>query len=277
MSETLHEVEDDDVENTLDSNFKKTSFTRRFRRRLKRFIKRRKVRKAEQEIVELQKFTMICAIGNPALPISKADKWIKLFMMMTQEAWQLFVKIGGLIIRYFTQYSKVLVKIAMKHPYFITFATFSSSILLILDYNYKQFGKRMWWHDRLIIIILSLGAIWLLSILMEAEAFNTILEWLKSILIRIIWTLRYFNNIIDSSFNSSIKSQTQDLANTPKPSKAKDFKEFAFFSVLTALIARYFFERFKRKLVGEGHFTDEIIKLIEFDIDYYLPKLSRSS
>ena len=110
-----------------------------------------------------------------------------------------------------------------------------------------------------------------MSALIKAEAFKTIIEWLKSILIQIILILR--------SFTSSIDSYTQDRVDKPKPSKAEDFKVFVFFSVLTALTTRYLLSVFKRKVVGDGPLSNELINILELEIDLsdYLPKVSRNS
>ena len=108
-----------------------------------------------------------------------------------------------------------------------------------------------------------------MSALIKAEAFKTILEWLKSILIQIILSLR--------NFNSSIDSYTQDKVNKPKPSKAEDFKVFVFFLVLTALTTRYLLSVFKRKVVGDGPLSNELIHILEIDLSDYLPKVSRKN
>ena len=260
---------DDYVAKILNSGFREKFLTRRFRRRFHRFIQKRKVLKATQKMIEFQKFSMICAVGNPALPISKEEGFFKLFWIMTQEAWHLFLKIGGLIIKILKNRGTSLIKLVMKHPYFSMFTVFTSCALLLLNHLARKFGRKLQWYDRLIIIILSLVATWLMSVVIKAEAFKTILEWLKSILIQIILGLR--------SFNSSIDSHTQDITYKPKPSKAEDFKVFVFFSVITAITTRYLLHLFKRKVVGDGPFTNELINIVELDLSDYLPKVSRNS
>lgn len=249
---------------------KKKCLTRRFKRRVQRFIQKPKFLKAKQEIIEFQKFSIIYAVGNSALPISEKEGFVKLFLMMVGEAWKLFVKIGGLIIKFLKIRATFLIKFLMKYPYLNTFAVYVSCALLLLNYLAKKFKRKLGWYDRLLIIILSLLATWLMSIVIKAEAFKTIIEWLKSILIQIILNLRNFNSLIDSS--------TQDRVDKPKPAKADDFKVFVFFAVLTALTTRYLLSAFKRKVVGDGPFTDEIIKILELEINLndYLPEVSRN-
>ena len=251
-------VGDDYVEKTPNSVFRRKSLNRRFRRRLQRFIQKRKVLKAQQEIIELQKFSMICAIGTPALPINGKEGFVQLFLMMTGEAWALFVKIGGLIIKFLQTRSTYLLKLVMKHPYFSLFTVYASCSLLLFNHLAKKFGRKLRWFDRVIMIILLLLATWLTSAVIKAEAFKTILEWLKSILIQVIMSLRTFNSRIDSYFNSS----TDLSIDKPKPSNAKEFRAFVFFSILTTITMRYFLYLFKRKLVGDGPFTDKIIHKI---------------
>lgn len=238
------------------SGFREKFLTRRFRRRFQRFIQKRKVLKAKQEMIEFQKFSMICTVGNPALPISGEEGFVKLFLMMTQETWNLFLKIGGLIIKFLKNRGTSLIKLVMKHPYFSMFTVFTSCALLLLNHLARKFGRKLQWYDRLLTIILALVATWLMSVLIKAEAFKTILEWLKSILIQIILGLR--------SFTSSIDSHTQDTSaiDKPKPSKAEDFKVFVFFSVITAITTRYLLHQFKRKVVGDGPLTNELINIV---------------
>lgn len=263
----IDKVGDDYVAKTPNSVFREKCLTRRLRRRFQRFIQKRKVLKAKQEM----KFSMICAVGNPALPISGKEGFVKLFLMMVGEAWNLFVKIGGLIIKFLKTRATSLIKLLMKYPYFSMFTVFTSCALLLINHLARKFGRKLRWYDRLIIIILSLLATWLMSALIKAEAFKTIIEWLNSILIQIILILR--------SFTSSIDSYTQDRVDKPKPSKAQDFKVFVFFSVLTALTTRYLLSVFKRKVVGDGPLSNELINILELEIDLsdYLPKVSRNS
>jgi hypothetical protein len=273
LIEELDEVGDDYVGKTPNSVFREKCLTRRFKRRVQRFIQKPKFLKAKQEIIKFQKFSMICAIGNPALPISGKEGLVELFLMTVGKAWDLFVKIGGLIIKFLKNRATSLIKLVMKYPYFSMFTVFVSCALLLLDHLARKFGRKIQWYDRLIILILSLIATWLLSVVIKAEAFKTIIKWLKSILIKIMLILR--------SLNSSIGSYTQDTSaiDKPKPSKAEDFKVFVFFSVLTALTTRYLLSVFKRKVVGDGPLSDELINILEIDLTDYLPKrlVSRNS
>lgn len=209
---------------------------------------------------------MICAVGNSALPISEKDGLIKLFLMTAGAAWDLLVKISSLIIKYSKNCGTFLVKLCTKHPYYTMFTVFASCALLLLDRLAKKFGRKLQWYDRLIIIILSLIATWLLSVVIQAEAFKTIFEWLKSMLIKIMVTLRSLNNSIDSY------TQDTSLLDKPKPSKAEDFKVFVFFSVLTALTTRYLLYAYKRRVVGDGPLSNEVIKILEIDPTDYLPR-----
>lgn len=240
------------------------SKTRRFKRKSKRFIQKPKFLKAKQEIIQFQKFSMICAVGNSALPISKKEGLTKLFLMTVGEAWNLFVKIGGLIIKFLKHRGIFFKKLIMKHPYFSMFTVFVSCALLLLDRLAKKFGRKLYWYDRLIFIILSLIATWLMSVVIKAEAFKTIIQWLKSIVIRIMLILRILNNSIDS--------YTQDMSLINKSKPSKDLKVFVFFSIVTALTTKYLLYAFKRRIVGDGPLSDEIIKILEIDLTDYLPK-----
>ena len=172
----------------------KKSLTRRFKRRVQRLIQKPKFLKAGQEIIQFQKFSMICMVGNPTLPINGKEDLVKLFLMTVKQAWDLFVKIGGLIIQWLKNRSTPLIKLAIKHPYFTLFTAFASCALLMLNHLAKKFGRKLQWYDRLITVILALIATWLFSVVIKAEAFKTIIEWLKSILGQIILILHNLNS-----------------------------------------------------------------------------------
>ena len=263
----IKKIVDEDVAKTLNSGFRAQFFTRRFKRRFQRFIQKRKFLKAKQEIRKFQKFAMIYSVGTPALPISTDQGFVQLFMMMVGQAWDLFVKIGGLILKVLKTYATSLMKLLMRHPYFSMFTVFASCSLLLLNHLARKFGKKLVWYHRLLSVFISLLLIWLLSILIKAETFKTILEWLKSIFVQITITLR--------SLAMSLDSSLPDAVDNPKSSKAKDFQVFVFFSALTVLTTRYFLYRFKRQVVGDGPLTNEVINFIEIDLSDF--NVSRNS
>ena len=246
---------------------------RRFRRRFQRLMKNRKVLKAEQEMIKFQKFSTICAFT--VAPVSGEEGLVKLFLMMSQEAWRLFLKIGDLILHYLKKFGTYVMKLIMQHPYFSLFAVFVSGALLLLNRLATKFGRKVQWYDRLLTIILALLATWLLNVVIKTEALKTILEWLKKILIRIILGLRSLTSLLDSY------TQDKDRVSrsNPKSSKGEDLKVFVFFSVITAITTRFLLQLFKHKVVGDGPFTTELINILELEIDLsdYLPKLGKNS
>lgn len=246
---------------------------RRFRRRFQRLMKNRKVLKAEQEMIKFQKFSTICAVA--AVPVSGEEGLVKLFLMMSQEAWRLFLKIGDFILQSLKKFGTFLMKLILQHPYFSLFAVFTSCALLLFNHLATKFGRKLQWYDRLLIIVLALLATLLLSVVIKTEALKTIIEWLKKILIQIIMGLRSLTSLLDSHM------QDKDLVSISKPksSKGEDLKVFVFFSVITAITTRCLLELFKRKVVGDGPLTTEIINILELDIDLsdYLPKVGRNS
>ena len=126
------------------------------------------------------------------------------------------------------------------------------------------------WYDRLGIIILALLATWLMNVVIKTETIKTILEWLKSILIQIILTLRKVNSLIDSYTHDKRK------VDKPKLLQAEDFKVFVFFSLLTAVTTRYLLSVFKHKVVGDGPFSNELIHILEVDVNDYIPSVTRN-
>lgn len=263
---------------------RKKSLTRRFKRRVQRLIQTPKFLKVKQEIIKFQKFSIICMVANPTISaeeVSGEEGLFKLFLMTLEQAWDLFVKIGGLIIQWFknssSSFVSFLVKLAMQHRYSALYLTFASCALLLAIRLAKKFGKKLQWYDRPIILILTLLATLLFSIVIKTEVFKTIIEWLtsilKSILVQIILILQNLTKLIDSRK----KNHTQNTLEIekPKPSRAGEFQEFLFFSLLTVITARYILYRFKRKLVGDGPFADLLIDIIDIDLSDYLPKRKR--
>ena len=239
------QLEDNYIAQIPNSDFREN---RPFRRRFKRFIKKRRFLKAKKQIQEFPKFSMICEVKNPALPINEEEGFIKLFLMMTKEAWNIFLQLGGLAIKFLKGRADYLIKLLMKHPYFSMFTVLSSCSLLLLNHLTRKFGRKVTFYDRILTLILSLIATLLLYVIIRVEGFKTIQEWLRSVLIQIIFVFRSFSGLIDS--------KTQDTVYNSKPSKAKDFKTFAFFSIITILTTRYLLNLFKHKLVGDVPFYD---------------------
>jgi hypothetical protein len=249
-----------------------SGFRRRFRRRFQRLLKKPKFLKAKQEMIKFQKFSTICAVA--AVPVSGEEGWVKLFLMMSQEAWRLFLIIGDLILQSLKKFGTFLMKRLMQHPYFSLFAVFASCALLLFNHLATKFGRKLQWYDRLLIIVLALVATLLLSLVIQTEALKTIIEWFKKILIQIIMGLRSLIRLLDSH------TQDEDLVSISKPksSKGEDLKVFVFFSVITAITTKSLLQLFKRKVVGDGPLTTELINILDLDIDLndYLPKLGKN-
>ena len=134
---------------------KKITFraNRRFRRRFQRLMKNQKVFEAQQKIIKFQKFSTICAVAfTPGAPVSTKDfsgdeGLTNLFLMMSQEAWRLFLKIGNLILHYMTKFGTYAMKFIMQHPYFSLFGVFVSCSLLLFNHLAKKFGRKFQWYD----------------------------------------------------------------------------------------------------------------------------------
>lgn len=248
-------------------NIRNRCSTRRFRKRFRRLIKQSKFK---SESIKFQKFSMIYSIASPPLNVTGDEGVAELFWMTVKEACNLFLKLSDLILKFLKNKSmsvlKPFAKFIISHPYFSTFTVFVSCALILLDHLAKKFGRKLRWYDRLLTIILSLLATWLLHMVIKAEAFKTIREWLKSILIHILLLLHN----IHSSIGSAVKDQPS-INETHSP-KDGGFKVFFFFSLLTTLTVRYLLYLFKRRVVGDGPFSDGIIHILEVDLTNYHPK-----
>ena len=259
------------------SHFRKKSSTRRSKRRVQRFIQKLKYLKAKQQIQEFEKFSIICMVADPAVTITGEEGIIELVLLSIGQAWNFFVKLGGLLIKFFSNRAIDLLKFIKGSPFLVAFGAFASCALLLINHYANKFGRKLKWYDRLGIIILSLLATLLLMVIIKGEGFKTIAEWLKNVIIRIIVLLRYLNNFIDNILKyvkESLDSVPLDSVplDQSEPSKSNDLKAFIFFSALTALTTKYFLTLYKRKVVGDGPFSDLIISIIEIDLTDYLPR-----
>ena len=254
------------------SHFRKKSSTRRSKRRVQRFIQKLKYLKAKQQIQEFEKFSIICMVADPAVTITGEEGIIELVLLSIGQAWNFFVKLGGLLIKFFSNRAIDLLKFIKGSPFLVAFGAFASCALLLINHYANKFGRKLKWYDRLGIIILSLLATLLLMVIIKGEGFKTIAEWLKNVIIRIIVLLRYLNNFIDNILKYVKESLDSVPLDQSEPSKSNDLKAFIFFSALTALTTKYFLTLYKRKVVGDGPFSDLIISIIEIDLTDYLPR-----
>lgn len=241
---------------------KKNSLNRRLRRKMKRFINR-------ERFVKFQKFSMICMIGNPAISINQEEGLGELLMTMMETTCTLFVTLRKFGFKFLKMNAASFQKLLKENPYVSIFVVFACCTLALVNRRANQLGNRLLWYDYLIRIIGVLVVTLLLSTAIKFEAFKTILKWLKAMIIRMILALRNFNNCLRES--------TQDIKPKPsKPSKPDDFGTFVLFSTLTFLTAKCLLYWFKRKIVGDVPFADQIIRFIEMDAEDYIPKLQNS-
>ena len=110
---------------------------------------------------------MIFAVANPALaiPKNKDEGLVQLFLLMTQEAWRLFIKIGGLLIKYVKTGVRYLVKLIMANPYTSMFLVFASGGLIILYYLLNKFGKKL--TNRITWALLIIILLWALYLFVD--------------------------------------------------------------------------------------------------------------
>ena len=257
----------------MDSNkrFKRFKRAKNFSRRIKRFLKRPKLMKLNKKILQLQKYSLIYSVANSRDTVTSDDGIVEIFRMCVAVAWDIFVKLGHLFIKFFKKSGRFLVKHLMTHPWFAAYVVFSSCALLILHRIAQRFGKKLNWFHIGGIILLSLVIIGAFALLIQMEAFKTIAEWLKSILLTILVDLQNLTSFLDKNFGDLGPNRpTNDLEPVhglePKPSKAGDFKTFILFSLLTVITTRFLLIRFKRQLVGESPLIDIVIEILENDI-----------
>ena len=131
-------------------------------------------------------------------------------------------------------------------------------------------------------IILALLIAFLGILIIQTKLVKTLMAYcldsLKHILLWIYSILHRANRAIDKlkkyPERQKLLEEKFEIEKT-EPSKNSDLGVFLFFSMLTATTAGYLLSYFKRKVVGDGPFTEPVIKLIEIDLTDYLPKSLR--
>lgn len=241
-------------------------------RRINRFFKKPKFLKIKKELLQFYKYSLIYSVGNSEIHLNRDEGIVHLFKMCVTAAWNFFMKLGRLFIKFFKKSGTFLAKNWMTHRWFVAYVVFASCALLILQRLARKFGRKLNWYHVGGLIILCLGIIGGFAGLIKMEAFKTIGEWIKSILLALLIVLKNLTSFLNKLLNkhsadlepiSGLKP-SHDLE--PKPSKAGEFKTFVFFSILTVLTTRFLLIRFKRKLVGESPLTDIMIEILDYDI-----------
>jgi len=234
-------------------------------RRIKRFLKKRKSSKLHKEIMEFQKYSLICFIADPQLPLQVNDEedLRQIFIWCVQQAGAVLSKVFRLIIKFLKKGSVVIFKFLMRGRWMVAFATYTVCALLILQHLSKKFRRKLCWYERLLLVLLFLGIASLLAFAIQNEAFSTIIQWLKSILLTILFILRRINSSL-AKWLKDYPSDSSSIGDKPQVSEtSNDFKNFVLFSILTFVVTKYMLIIYKRRLVGEGPFTDIIIEMID--------------
>lgn len=261
-SNLLDNAEGSDYVHLIDS--KKRS--RSLRRRLKRVFGKRKFSRLSKKMIEFQKYSLICFVGNPAVPLNEEERLISLFKLCATQAWEIFLKLGSLLLQLLKTSSRFVMKFVMSHPWMITFGVFASCALLIFSRLVKGFKKNLRWHNALVLLILILLFFWLLAETIKAKSFNIVLEEiytiLKSILRHLFLFLRKINSLLDKKMED-LESHSLPMEDKLKPPTGENFQTFALYSILSLLLLRYLLARAKRELVDAGPLSDIVIEIID--------------
>jgi hypothetical protein len=262
--DNLNNAKVSDYLHLMESNKKSKGLTRR----IKRFFRKRKSSKLHKEIMEFQKYSLICFIANPELPLQEfplnGEKDLRqLFVWCLQQAWTVLSKVLRLMIKFLKKGSMVILRWLKNHPWMTAFATYMACALLVLHHLSKKFGRKLRWFDRLLVILMLLGIASLLALAIKNEAFSTIIKWLKSILLNILLALRSINSLLDKWLNDSPSNPSTIGDKSQLPETKDNFKNFLLFSTLIFVATRYLLKIYKRRLVGESPFTDIVIDFIE--------------
>jgi hypothetical protein len=146
--------------------------------------------------MEFQKYSLICFIADPQLPLQvNSDEDLRqICRWCIQQAGAILSKVIRLMIKFLKTGSVVIYKFLKKSRWMVTFGAYTVCTLLILQHLSKKFERKLWWYEKLLLLLLFLTIACLLGFAIQNEAFKTILEWLKSILLTILFILRRINS-----------------------------------------------------------------------------------
>nr|WPV76491.1 hypothetical protein [Naviculales sp.]WPV76571.1 hypothetical protein [Naviculales sp.] len=191
---------------------------------------------------------------------------VELFCLCAENArfyWLKVIKFLGKVIKFLGKKASSLLNSLLyyckNHPWIIMSWGYAIFALFIMNKLIKKYGKKFRWYNFLILIIIYLIIIWLLGVAMKTEVFQAILKLLKRTLFKFktILTLRDLKKSLAEHSDYSLAEDAKNNKN--------DFKNFMIFSIFTIVITKFLYQRFKRKLVGEGPLTDIVIEIIDLD------------
>lgn len=181
----------------------------------------------------------------------------QLLLMCFQES----VNIASSLMKLLKRSATFVLKFVHQNKLVLGYIAFSSCALLMVHHLAKRFGKKLKRYHYLTFLFLLLLIVLLLTAVIKAEAFQTILDWLTSILVSLFVRLQHISSLLDRYDSESTFMVEENL----EPSKVTntDFKTLTVFSILMVITARYLLGRFKRELVGDSPLTEVIIKIVD--------------
>ena len=234
---------------------------RKCNRRIKRLIKK-KIKGIETKALEYKILvSSLCFIKPNA---NEDNSMLQLFHTLVQTAYLLFKDILSWAMKQAKMASQTLYNFAKRHPYFLTFAVFTSLLLLITNSKIKNFTETLlaWLKKRIKIIYgLILILLWfiLLQLLGKCIPPNlNLLRLLKHYFYLLLIRLRRINTDID----------IKNVGGEQIHNHQGEIKTLFIYSLLSIVTFKYIFKLFKKNLLSDilpSPYNNIFIDLFEFE------------
>jgi hypothetical protein len=246
-------------------------------------MKTPKFLQTEKKIWEFEKMAIIYSVAiSPSMflfdagnsskgptPRSDMEVLVETFRLTIQSAWKLFKIIMKVVFKFLKTHLKAIVRAIISHPYLSGFFVFITAAMLLLNHLAAKFGRKILWYHYLLVLILGLLGSWLIAILIQNGAFNTIMEVMMAIIAQVG---SIFRPILPHCSNERLEDGTKsvDLAQLTESSKINHRRAFIIFSAAVGVVTKVLLARYKRQLVGDGPLTSELVEMIDqIDVTKY--------
>jgi len=223
------------------------------RRRLKRWLRRPKSLKARKELLELQKFFLICFIGNTTeieRPDPSAVELFRWGMNIFATYWQKFV---AWLLKWFPRVTWPIIRAFRNNAYFalsmgglaVALWVFQEQIRQAKESTGNWLKDHIGWWLMLVLILLSIFLIMLVTDIPPIPVKKTIL-----------WLIGNISGRLRSSSGLS-----SEMMSEPKPPNERN--KAIVFLLTTCVVLRYLLKQYKRKVFEDLPFGNLLFKVYE--------------
>ena len=254
------------------SDFRRKSSTRRYKRRIQRFIQKLKCLKAKQQIQEFQKFSIICFIGNSQSSVEDKQGLAELFKAFVNLANKSFHEFINWIMTIFPAVTGAVVSFFKNKPSYIIFGVALSVALIIFRTSLTNTGDKIlnWFISAYKQNQVGCSSIILLAI----YCLLMLVTDLPRIPIKalILYIIRFLNDLSKqvSSWFQSLKNTTElstELTNELKPNNNANSERNTMVTlfIITVVVLRYAVTVYKSQVFEKIPFGDVLIEIFKYD------------